>query len=197
MCFSNESLVTVSQNEAGEWILTSLKPFTSSEILTVVFYDGRELAIHTTDAVTGEPVIPVEPDDPVYVSDDPADVTLKKQIDWLGDNGAEGMEDLYRLYLSLETEVIEPMDLLLVIDQSGSMTESINASTYYYDIDLDNIENEGFEYDDDYEEEFDEDVPLSGYLPQTGVLWWPVPIMLCLGILLLTVGTLCRRRDEK
>ena len=46
------------------------------------------------------------------------------------------------------------------------------------------------------EEEFEEEVPLA-YLPQTGVLWWPVPLMLCLGIILLTVGTLCRRRDEK
>lgn len=102
------------------------------------------------------PNIPVAPVDPVYVPDEPADVTLKKQIDYLGDNdvahgGGEGTEDLYRLYLSLQTECIEPMDLLLVIDQSGSMGDCINADTYYYDIDLDDLENEGFEYDDDYE----------------------------------------------
>ena len=42
------------------------------------------------------------------------------------------------------------MDLLLVIDQSGSMGDCISSGTFYYDIDLDNIENEGFEYDEDY-----------------------------------------------
>ena len=102
---------------------------------------------------------PPPPDDPTYVEDDPVEVTLKKQIDWLGDNdvahgGGAGTEDLYRLYLSLKTGMIEPMDLLLVIDQSGSMGECINADYYYFDIDLDDLENEGFEYDEDYEEWF-------------------------------------------
>ena len=41
----------------------------------------------------------------------------------------------------------------------------------------------------------DEPVPL-GNLPQTGVTWWPVPILLCLGILFLTAGAIRRRRNE-
>ena len=33
-------------------------------------------------------------------------------------------------------------------------------------------------------------------LPQTGILWWPVPILLCVGIVFLTVGIIRRRRSE-
>lgn len=45
-------------------------------------------------------------------------------------------------------------------------------------------------------EELPEDpVPLAG-LPRTGVLWWPVPALLCLGVMFLTVGTVLRRREE-
>lgn len=33
-------------------------------------------------------------------------------------------------------------------------------------------------------------------LPQTGVLWWPVPVLLCLGIILVTIGVADRRRKD-
>ena len=36
----------------------------------------------------------------------------------------------------------------------------------------------------------------SSYLPQTGVLWWPVPVLLCAGMLCLIVGFYVRRRAE-
>lgn len=39
----------------------------------------------------------------------------------------------------------------------------------------------------------DEDVPLA-YLPQTGLLWWPVPVMAAAGIALVISGVLVRRR---
>lgn len=35
-----------------------------------------------------------------------------------------------------------------------------------------------------------------GKLPQTGQLWWPVPVLLCAGLLCLVVGLVRRRRDE-
>lgn len=40
----------------------------------------------------------------------------------------------------------------------------------------------------------DTTVPTSGNmkLPQTGQLWWPVPILLCAGVLLLIVGLICK-----
>ena len=38
----------------------------------------------------------------------------------------------------------------------------------------------------------DEDVPLAS-LPQTGQLWWPVPLLLCGGLLLVVFGLLRRR----
>lgn len=34
-------------------------------------------------------------------------------------------------------------------------------------------------------------------LPQTGVLWWPVPLLACGGLLLFSIGWGRRRRDEK
>lgn len=42
---------------------------------------------------------------------------------------------------------------------------------------------------------FDEDVPLAS-LPQTGMLWWPVPFLLCAGLFLVCLG-LTDRRDSK
>ena len=39
-------------------------------------------------------------------------------------------------------------------------------------------------------------VPPSGppILPQTGMLWWPVPVLLCAGLLSLLIGVMRRRR---
>lgn len=34
-------------------------------------------------------------------------------------------------------------------------------------------------------------------LPQTGLLWWPVPVLLCTGLALVTLGVVYRRRKEK
>lgn len=36
----------------------------------------------------------------------------------------------------------------------------------------------------------------DGKLPQTGQLWWPVPILLCVGLACVVVGLVRRRRDE-
>ena len=46
------------------------------------------------------------------------------------------------------------------------------------------------------EEKLDRPTPLlpSGKLPQTGQLWWPVPILLAVGILLLVSGLIRRRK---
>lgn len=41
--------------------------------------------------------------------------------------------------------------------------------------------------------DLDMDVPLA-YLPQTGLLWWPVPLMAAAGVLLVTIGALLRRK---
>ena len=40
------------------------------------------------------------------------------------------------------------------------------------------------------------DVPVGPKLPQTGMLWWPVPALAALGLLLLGAGILYRRREE-
>lgn len=37
----------------------------------------------------------------------------------------------------------------------------------------------------------------SPYLPQTGQLWWPVPVLLCLGLVLLVVGIVLRRKEKQ
>ena len=42
----------------------------------------------------------------------------------------------------------------------------------------------------------DEDVPL-GPLPQTGQLWWPVPILAAAGLLCLTLGVRMRRKGRR
>ena len=38
--------------------------------------------------------------------------------------------------------------------------------------------------------------PKDPRLPQTGLLWWPVPVLLSLGVLLVIIGILRRRSDE-
>ena len=38
--------------------------------------------------------------------------------------------------------------------------------------------------------------PDDPHLPQTGLLWWPVPILLCAGLCLTGIGTVRRRRTE-
>ncbi|MBQ0037618.1 MAG: Cna B-type domain-containing protein [Clostridiales bacterium] len=38
--------------------------------------------------------------------------------------------------------------------------------------------------------------PPGTRVPQTGMLWWPVPVMLCLGIACITVGVARRRRSK-
>lgn len=48
---------------------------------------------------------------------------------------------------------------------------------------------------DDEIELDDPDVPL-GDLPQTGQLWWPVPLLAILGVFMLLVGIIRHRRGE-
>ena len=39
----------------------------------------------------------------------------------------------------------------------------------------------------------DNETPLSGELPKTGQLWWPVPVLIAAGLLFIIIG-LARRR---
>ncbi len=41
------------------------------------------------------------------------------------------------------------------------------------------------------------DTPPGGKIPQTGMLWWPVSVLLFGGTLFITVGVYLRKRDEK
>ena len=47
---------------------------------------------------------------------------------------------------------------------------------------------------DDFLNIEDEDVPLADMLPQTGLLWWPVPVMAVMGLVLFLVGWRKTRR---
>lgn len=38
--------------------------------------------------------------------------------------------------------------------------------------------------------------PAEPKLPQTGQLWWPVPVLLAVGLLLVLIGLICRRGIE-
>ncbi len=40
------------------------------------------------------------------------------------------------------------------------------------------------------------DTPKGGKLPQTGQLWWPVPVLLLAGLVLVIVGLLRRKEDN-
>ncbi len=48
--FTDESLVLPSINEKGEWIITSLKAFTTNEEITFNFNDGRVVKVPVTDS---------------------------------------------------------------------------------------------------------------------------------------------------
>lgn len=41
-----------------------------------------------------------------------------------------------------------------------------------------------------------DNTPNKGKLPQTGVLWWPVPVLICGGLLFLILGALKNKHDE-
>ncbi len=43
-------------------------------------------------------------------------------------------------------------------------------------------------------EEFEEEIPLAPRLPQTGVLWWPAPVLFASGLILLIIGLKKRAR---
>ena len=43
---------------------------------------------------------------------------------------------------------------------------------------------------------YEEPVPTEPKLPQTGMTWWPVPLLLCLGLGFYVVGFLSRRRQR-
>lgn len=43
----------------------------------------------------------------------------------------------------------------------------------------------------------DPDIPKAPALPQTGVLWWPVPVLAAAGVLLIIVGCARGRKDEE
>ena len=47
--FTNYDLLSVVE-DGDDWLLTSLRPFTSEEVLTILFSDGMEIAIAVTDA---------------------------------------------------------------------------------------------------------------------------------------------------
>ena len=42
----------------------------------------------------------------------------------------------------------------------------------------------------------DKPTPAEPTLPQTGQLWWPVPLLLAVGLLFVAVGLICRRRKD-
>lgn len=42
-----------------------------------------------------------------------------------------------------------------------------------------------------------EDPPKPPYIPQTGQLWWPVPMLLCAGAVFLLIGAVRRRREKE
>lgn len=42
----------------------------------------------------------------------------------------------------------------------------------------------------------DDPTPPDPKLPQTGILWWPVPLLLCAGLVFLMIGVLRRRRCD-
>ena len=53
--------------------------------------------------------------------------------------------------------------------------------------------------DEEWEEEIDiddEDVPLAP-LPQTGQLWWPVPVLVILGLVLIITGMIVSHKNRK
>lgn len=50
--------------------------------------------------------------------------------------------------------------------------------------------------DEEEVEEFLDEIPLARLLPQTGMLWWPVPVLAGIGLLLLTVGMARRKRED-
>lgn len=41
-----------------------------------------------------------------------------------------------------------------------------------------------------------EDTPTEGKLPQTGILWWPVPVLAAAGLICIVLGLIRRQKDE-
>ena len=49
VAFSDETLMKIEATEDGDWLLTSLEPFSTDEMLTITMADGSVLEIYTTD----------------------------------------------------------------------------------------------------------------------------------------------------
>ena len=55
-------------------------------------------------------------------------------------------------------------------------------------------DDEGTDNEDDYSSDSEDDSSSSREtLPQTGQLWWPLPLLLCAGLILMLVGRKIRR----
>ncbi len=52
--FSDSSLISVTQQENGDWLLTSLAAFDTEETLTITFSDGHQYVMTVTDASLGQ-----------------------------------------------------------------------------------------------------------------------------------------------
>lgn len=102
----------------------------SNKLANIIYNQDGEIKI----GIYPHPVVqhpsedPEQPPKPVYPDIPDSNVSIGKQIDYLGDGTAAGMSDLYRLYLSMDAEA-QPIDLLLVVDQSSSMLFDMDGHT--------------------------------------------------------------------
>lgn len=124
---TNGRNATITGTAEGDFVLVHTYDTTkNNKTVTVPEY------IHVK-IIPAPEVTPVDPDDP---TEETPEITNKfehhKNIDYLGDGDPnpdtnESGEDLYRLYLDM-TGATRPVDLLLVLDCSGSMANNSRAT---------------------------------------------------------------------
>ncbi len=105
----------------------------------------------------------------------------------IGDDGVVAFDSLeVGLYLAVQYKAAEGYKALAPFLVSLPYMEN---GTYVYDV----AANPKSELEKEPETEPPKDPDPS--LPQTGQLWWPVPVLVCGGLLSLTLGVILKRKD--
>ncbi len=119
-----------------------------------------------------------------YADDNGIEPDVIKNI---GEDGNAAFEALsVGLYLVSQSN---PADGYLTIDSFLVSLPYMEDGVYKYEL----VSHPKTELEQD---ENETDTPVDPELPQTGLLWWPVPVLLCAGLTFFVLGVLLYRRKK-
>jgi LPXTG-motif cell wall-anchored protein len=154
-------------------------------------YDGYLI----TDVVNYETV---EPDDDTTPDDaevNPGDTDTNPGDDNTTDAGSQGSSSSTGSTSSQETATTTTQSTGKTASKTNNKSSNAAASTVTV-IEPDVALADSVGVDDDYVEIDDEPVAAAYKLPQTGQSWWPIPMLMAFGSLLVTAGVVRRKKVD-